>query len=201
MPVLSPVQIAAVARRAGFPAAAAVTAVAITTPESSRNSSAIQQGVPYSAQGWGLWQITPGDSVPQFGINQQLLDPLNNARAAFFKSDGGTNFGPWTTYENGLEVPYLAAAQAAVAEVYKLSPAQLAAAVAAARTGAPASPGSGTGAADWSVWVTYAAGQGTTVNRGLVSAGTALAALRGRPVTPVVRPPAPGAVVVRPERL
>ena len=35
--------------------------------------------------GWGLWQITCGNSVPQYGTDFQILDPWNNAEAAVAK--------------------------------------------------------------------------------------------------------------------
>lgn len=84
-------------------------AQAITVPESGRRPSAVQQGQPYSTTGWGLWQITPGNSEPQAGINNALLNPHNNAIAAVAKYHGSGGFGPWTTYENGLYRPYLLA--------------------------------------------------------------------------------------------
>lgn len=93
---------------AGGPSAAAPTAAAIAIAESGGNPSSIQQGQPYATTGWGLWQITPGDSEPQLGTNSQLLDPLTNARAAVakFNAAGGT-FEPWTTYTGGEYRQYL----------------------------------------------------------------------------------------------
>ena len=51
-----------------------------------------QKGKPYTKTGWGLWQITPGNSVPHVGENAQLLTPTRNAKAAIakFKSQGIT---------------------------------------------------------------------------------------------------------------
>ena len=83
-------------------------AQAITVPESGRRPSAVQQGQPYATTGWGLWQITPGNSEPQAGINNALLNPRNNAIAAVAKYRGaGDSFSPWTTFVNGLYRPYL----------------------------------------------------------------------------------------------
>lgn len=88
--------------QAGGPPDAADTAAAITMPESSANPANVQQGQPYATTGWGLWQITPGNSVPSVGINQALLDPLTNARAAVAKfRAAGNSFSPWTTYVDG----------------------------------------------------------------------------------------------------
>lgn len=83
----------------GFPAALAPTMAAIAMAESSGNN-VVQQGQPYSTTGWGLWQITPGNSVPQFGSDQALLNPVANAQAAHQKwvSQG---LGAWTTYTSG----------------------------------------------------------------------------------------------------
>jgi intein/homing endonuclease/transposase-like protein len=83
-------------------------AQAITAPESGRRPSAVQQGQPYATTGWGLWQITPGNSEPQAGVNAALLNPANNAQAAVAKyTQAGFSFTPWTTYVNGLYQPYL----------------------------------------------------------------------------------------------
>jgi len=60
-----------------------------------------------NSTGWGLWQITPGDSEPQAGINSALLNPHNNAIAAVAKYRGSGGFSPWTTFEDGLYIPYL----------------------------------------------------------------------------------------------
>lgn len=77
-------------------------AAAITGPESGFNPRAVQQGQPYATTGWGLWQITPGNSEPQFGIDQALLNPRNNAGAAVAKYRGaGSSFLPWTTFVSG----------------------------------------------------------------------------------------------------
>lgn len=78
---------------------------AVAEAESS-GSDVIQQGQPYATTGWGLWQITPGDSVPSVGIDQALLNPLTNAEAAVskYKSQG---LGAWTTYTSGAYRQYL----------------------------------------------------------------------------------------------
>jgi hypothetical protein len=93
---------------AGGPAAVAPIAAAITYPESSATPSTVQQGQPYATTGWGLWQITPGDSVPSVGINSALLDPLTNAKAAVAKyTAAGDSFSPWTTFESGTYLKYV----------------------------------------------------------------------------------------------
>jgi hypothetical protein len=76
-------------------------AAAITFCESSFEPGIIQAGQPYSTTGWGLWQITPGNSVSQFGTDFQILDPWNNAEAAVNKFDAAGGFTPWTTFVDG----------------------------------------------------------------------------------------------------
>lgn len=83
----------------GFPANLAPTMAAIAMAESSGNN-VVQQGQPYGTTGWGLWQITPGNSVPQFGTDQQLLNPVSNAQAAHAKW-ASQGLGAWTTYTSG----------------------------------------------------------------------------------------------------
>jgi murein DD-endopeptidase MepM/ murein hydrolase activator NlpD len=90
----------------GGPAAVAPTAGAIAMAESG-GKSVIQQGQPYATTGWGYWQITPGNSEPQFGVDQQLLVPINNARAAVAKYTAAGGFTPWTTYTSGAYLAHL----------------------------------------------------------------------------------------------
>jgi hypothetical protein len=98
---------------AGGPASQAPIAAAITGAESTFRPGAIQQGVSYCGSGsdkagWGLWQITCGNSEPQFCIDFQVLDPWNNAEAAVAKyRAAGDSFSPWTTYNDGAYKNYL----------------------------------------------------------------------------------------------
>lgn len=116
--VLSYADVYRVARQAGFTASQAVIMAAIAMSESGRQPGVVQSGQPYRTTGWGLWQITPGNSVPSVGTDDQLLDPLTNARAAKAKFDGAaragrSGFSPWTTYTSGAYRKYVAAAQSA----------------------------------------------------------------------------------------
>lgn len=116
--VLSTADVYRVARQAGFSPAQAIIATAITNPESGRQPGVVQSGQPYSTTGWGLWQITPGNSVPSVGTDDALLDPLTNARAAYAKFQGaGNSFRPWTTYTDNAYQSYLSAAQTAASAV------------------------------------------------------------------------------------
>ena len=89
----------------------AQTAAAITGAESSFQPGIIQPGVDYCGSGsdragWGLWQITCGNEVPQYGTDFQMLDPWNNAEAAVSLYDS-RGFEPWTTYDTGAYENYL----------------------------------------------------------------------------------------------
>lgn len=124
MPVLSWPQVAAAAILGGWTGGDVVIATSITQPESSRDDTIIQQGQPYATTGWGLWQITPGNSEPQFGINNAMLNPVNNAKAghAKFTSQG---WGAWTTWQNGLNTQWIPDAQSGYDAVRGMSTAQL----------------------------------------------------------------------------
>lgn len=102
-------QIAQLASSVGFSGQDLVIAVAITQPESGGCPSIVQQGEPWADTGWGLWQITPGDS--------SLLDPQANATAAYAKYRAAGGFTPWTTYTDGAYRTYMGAAAQAVASL------------------------------------------------------------------------------------
>lgn len=93
---LSPDDIYAIARRAGFPSDVAVTMTAIAERESSGCPSAYNGGNPPGAeQSYGLWQINVkgNPTIVQrigAGSSQALFDPDVNARAAFLLW-GGNN--------------------------------------------------------------------------------------------------------------
>lgn len=87
--------------------AEAPVAAAIALAESS-GSNVVQQGQPYDTTGWGLWQITPGNSVPNVATDNGLLDPNLNALAAVTKFQAaGNSFQPWTTYTSGKYMQFL----------------------------------------------------------------------------------------------
>jgi hypothetical protein len=126
-------------------------AAAITGAESSFLPGNIQQGVDYCGAGsdragWGLWQITCGNSVPQYGTNFQLLDPWNNAEAAVYKCDqdaaaGYNCFSPWTTYDTGA---YLSFLQTTTADTQLADPGEYVQ-YAPTPPGTPSSPGAAPG--------------------------------------------------------
>jgi hypothetical protein len=82
----------------GNPSEAPVMA-AIAEAESSGNNVE-QSGQPYATTGWGLWQITPGDSDPSIGVDSALLNPLTNAKVAVQKEET-QGLSAWTTYTDG----------------------------------------------------------------------------------------------------
>lgn len=83
----------------------APTMAAIALAE-SRGRNVKQRGQPYARTGWGLWQITPGDSEPQFGVDQALLDPHRNAEAAVAK-ERSQGLGAWATYTSGAYLSFM----------------------------------------------------------------------------------------------
>lgn len=95
---------------AGGSADTAAIAAAIAGAESDFEPGIIQQDVDYCGPGsdragWGLWQITCGDSEPSFGTDFRLLDPWNNAEAAVAKYEDADEevdrFDLWATYTSG----------------------------------------------------------------------------------------------------
>ena len=102
-----------VAKQAGFSDKNAKLAAAVAMAESSGNSGAHNDNVRTGDNSYGLWQINMlGRMGPerkkQFGLssNEQLFDPLTNAKAAY-KISGGSNFSAWTTYKDGKHLKFL----------------------------------------------------------------------------------------------
>ncbi len=98
------------------------TAGAIAVAESGGNVRA------YNGNGrdnsYGLWQINMkpsevGDRKSYLGItsNEQLYDPITNAKAMVKISNSGENWKPWTTYRGLKYYASLPAAQAATAVI------------------------------------------------------------------------------------
>lgn len=98
--------------QAGGDPSVAPTMAAIAMVESRLDPNAVQQGQPYATTGWGLWQITPGNSESQVGVDNQLLDPLTNAQAAVAKYKDAGGLSPWAG-DDGIYQQYLPDAQAA----------------------------------------------------------------------------------------
>jgi hypothetical protein len=116
--VLSAAQIAGYAYRAGFRGQALTVATAVALAESGGRPRAHNPVPPDNS--YGLWQINMlGALGPErrrafhLGGNNQLFDPMANARAAFAISRQGRSFGPWTTYTSGAYRRFLGPARQA----------------------------------------------------------------------------------------
>ncbi len=114
------VEVARLARDAGFTGEALVTAVAVAKGESGLNPKARGDTTITDAT-WGpsmgLMQIRSFNKEKGTGGTRDELanlDPATNMRAAFTVSGGGKNFRPWTIYKNGAYKNHLAEARAAV---------------------------------------------------------------------------------------
>ncbi len=93
MPILPATEIYNVCLQAGFTPDQAVTWTAIAMAESGGNADAHN---PRGEDSWGLWQINVDPDVRDNPWGD-LTDPVNNARAAYEISRGGTDMRPWTT--------------------------------------------------------------------------------------------------------
>lgn len=111
------------ARSAGFPEKNIPTAVAIALAESGGDPTidTVKSGTDPTMKNEysiGLWQINwlahKNGTLKQMGVTNpdQLRDPATNAKAAV-KLSGGSNFKPWTAYENGNYKSYMKEAQKA----------------------------------------------------------------------------------------
>ncbi len=112
---ITPAQVAGVAALAGFHGQALVMAVAISFAE---NGSHDIRAVNHNQNGTtdtGLWQI---NSVHSQWNQAQLVDPHENARAAYQLSNGGASWAPWTTFQTGAYRAQIPAAQSAITQMY-----------------------------------------------------------------------------------
>src|SRR5690349_2412797 len=118
MAQLSGMGVAAIATGVGVPLSQLRVCVAIAWAESGLRSDAVgyngpTSGCPDGSRDRGLWQINdcyhPGVS------DDCAFDPNCNGRAMFAISNGGTNWRPWSTYNNGAYQEYLHAADLAIA--------------------------------------------------------------------------------------
>lgn len=101
-------------RQAGFSGSGLRMAYAIVVAESSGNSHAHNDNAGTGDNSYGLFQINMlGAMGPerrrQYGLNSNddLFDPLTNAKVAFKMSNGGKNWGAWSTYNRGDYKQYL----------------------------------------------------------------------------------------------
>ena len=91
---------------AGIPEQHHDTMIAIAFAESSGNAKAHNKKRPDDS--YGLWQINMIDNLgpdrrKRFGLssNEDLFDPITNAKVAWEISSKGKSFKPWTTFTSG----------------------------------------------------------------------------------------------------
>ena len=101
-------------KKAGFRGQGLAHAYAIALAESGGRSGAHNTNAKTGDNSYGLFQINMlGGMGParrkQYGLsaNEDLFDPLTNAKVAYQLSHGGTNFKPWTTFTSGKYKDYL----------------------------------------------------------------------------------------------
>jgi len=118
MSALSPSQIFALNRKAGFDVASATIATAIALAESGGRPNAIGDidNPGPGAKSVGLFQINylpSRDAKVPWRDPQGNLNPFTNAQNAFKISNNGKNFGPWATFTSGSYKSHLGAASKA----------------------------------------------------------------------------------------
>lgn len=96
-------QLLGFAQGAGFSGNSANTAAAIAMAESGGNPNAINFADPGGS--YGLTQINAAYNGP--GALNTLGDPAEAFSQMFNLSNGGSNFSPWSTFNNGSYLPFL----------------------------------------------------------------------------------------------
>lgn len=112
---LTAVQVAQVAQSAGFSGDGLVMAIAIARAESSFDTHNTNTAGNSAGVDRGLWQI---NSYYHAEVSDTCaFNALCNAKAAYRISSGGTNWGQWSTYTQGVYAQYLALARQAVTQL------------------------------------------------------------------------------------
>jgi Lysozyme like domain len=102
-------QLRELAARHGFPDPDLAAAIAMA-------ESGLRGTKPLVADAYAHGDVTRGHSIGLWQINLRahpefnavsLFDPDYNARAAFAVSRGGTNWTPWSTFNQGLYKPFM----------------------------------------------------------------------------------------------
>lgn len=100
-------------RQAGFKGEGLRIAYAVAMAESGGRANAHNPNAKTGDNSYGLFQINMlGGMGPErrarYGLssNEDLFDPLTNARVAYAMSNGGKNWSPWTTYKTGAYKSY-----------------------------------------------------------------------------------------------
>jgi len=101
-------ELVALLKQAGFEGPALRTAYAVARAESSGRPKAFNGNTRTGDQSYGVFQVNMLNRLgparrKQFGLksNDELYDPLVNAKAAFQISSGGKNWRPWGAHSNG----------------------------------------------------------------------------------------------------
>jgi len=104
--------------QAGFRGQGLDMAYAIAMAESAGNARAHNGNAGTGDNSYGLFQINMLGSMgperrQQYGLssNDDLFDPLTNARVAYKMSNGGRSWSPWSTYKNGAYQRYMGGSQ------------------------------------------------------------------------------------------
>lgn len=112
-------QLVTLAKKAGFKGNNVAIAAAIAMAESGGKSGELNDNPKTGDLSYGLWQINMignlgPDRRKKFRLksNEDLFDPAINANVAY-KISGGSDFSSWTTYRDGLHLPFLPAAEKA----------------------------------------------------------------------------------------
>jgi hypothetical protein len=101
---LSGKEVYELARGAGWSSDKATTMTQIAYKESSWNTNAHNPNRATGDNSYGLWQINMlAHTLAGLGIskNEDLFDPVKNAKAAYKVGGNGTKFTPWSVYKNG----------------------------------------------------------------------------------------------------
>lgn len=101
-------EIAQIAVNNGFPGnnrQALITCVCIARAESGGNPDAINRANSNGTIDRGLWQINSVHDAKMAGADR--FDPNVNAKLMIEISSGGTNWQPWSTYNNGMYKQFL----------------------------------------------------------------------------------------------
>lgn len=95
-------------QQAGFSGEAARIAYAVAKAESSGDANQLTDNPRTGDLSYGLFQINMlGSMGPdrrkayKLRTNNDLFDPLTNAKIAYRMSKGGQDWSPWTAYKNG----------------------------------------------------------------------------------------------------
>lgn len=101
-------------RKAGFSGDSLPMARAVLMAESHGNADAHNPNASTGDNSYGLFQINMlgnlgPDRLKRYGLssNDDLYDPLTNAKVAYRMSNGGKDWSPWSTYKNGAYKQYL----------------------------------------------------------------------------------------------